>query len=31
MFAKKQYKNQYETFILVQIGDICSKWNHANV
>ena len=31
MFAKKQYKNEYETFILVQIGDICSKWNHANL
>ena len=30
MFAKKQYKNEYETFILAQIGAISSKWNHAN-
>ena len=28
MFAKKQYKNKFETFILAQIGDISSKWDH---
>ena len=30
IFAKKQYQNEYVTLILNQIGDISSKWNHAN-
>ena len=30
MFAKNQYQNENQTINLTQIGDMSSKWNHAN-